>query len=312
MQKKKSRKYNSYRVARGGIRLQQVWGLAQSPLQLKSTKMQCFTPFRVRNKSKDHNNQNLMVNVPCGKCLACKKRRASHWSFRLNEEAKSSSSACFITLTYENAPISENGFRTLDKRDFQLFLKRLRKTCPTNKLKYYACGEYGTQTHRPHYHAIIFNLPKSLISNPQKIADTWQNGHIHLANNNQLTINYVVGYMTKSNFTRFNNQDDRLLEFSLMSKKMGLGYLTEAMKNYYKKREIFCIVRESGQIISMPRYYKEKIFEKKQLKEMYKKYIEEQETNFEEMFNSAKDEHEHFKNIIRRDNKQQSLNRLKI
>ena len=312
MQKKKSRKYNSYRVARGGIRLQQVWGLAQSPLQLKSTKMQCFTPFRVRNKSKDHNNQNLMVNVPCGKCLACKKRRASHWSFRLNEEAKSSSSACFITLTYENAPISENGFRTLDKRDFQLFLKRLRKTCPTNKLKYYACGEYGTKTHRPHYHAIIFNLPKSLISNPQKIADTWQNGHIHLANNNQLTINYVVGYMTKSNFSRFNNQDDRLPEFSLMSKKMGLGYLTEAMKNYYKKREIFCIVRESGQIISMPRYYKEKIFEKKQLKEMYKKYIEEQETNFEEMFNSAKDEHEHYKNIIRRDNKQQSLNRLKI
>ena len=253
-----------------------------------------------------------MVNVPCGKCLACKKRRASHWSFRLNEEAKSSSSACFITLTYENAPISENGFRTLDKRDFQLFLKRLRKTCPTNKLKYYACGEYGTQTHRPHYHAIIFNLPKSIISNPQKIADTWQNGHIHLANNNQLTINYVVGYMTKSNFTRFNNQDDRLPEFSLMSKKMGLGYLTEAMKNYYKKREIFCIVRESGQIISMPRYYKEKIFEKKQLKEMYKKYIEEQETNFDEMFNSAKDEHEHYKNIIRRDNKQQLLTRQKI
>lgn len=312
MQKKKSRKYNSYRVARGGIRLQQVWGLAQSPLQLKSTKMQCFTPFRVRNKSKDHNNQNLMVNVPCGKCLACKKRRASHWSFRLNEEAKTSSSACFITLTYENAPVSENGFRTLDKRDFQLFLKRLRKTCPTNKLKYYACGEYGTQTHRPHYHAIIFNLPKSLIQSPQKIADTWQNGHIHLANNNQLTINYVVGYMTKSNFTRFNNQDDRLPEFSLMSKKMGLGYLTEAMKNYYKKREIFCIVRESGQIISMPRYYKEKIFEKKQLKEMYKKYIEEQETNFDEMFNSAKDEHEHYKNIIRRDNKQQLLTRQKI
>ena len=45
---------------------------------------------------------------------------------------------------------------------------------------------------------------------------------------------------------------------------------------------------------------------------MYKKYIEEQETNFEEMFNSAKDEHEHYKNIIRRDNKQQLLTRQKI
>jgi hypothetical protein len=97
-----------------------------------------------------------------------------------------------------------------------------------------------------------------------------------------------------------------------MSKGMGLGYLSNAMKKYYKDREIFCIVRESGQIISMPRYYKEKIFDKLELKKMYKKYIEEQETNFEEMFNSGKDEHEHYKNIIRRDNKQQMLKRLKI
>jgi len=253
-----------------------------------------------------------MVSVPCGKCLACTKRRASQWSFRLNEEAKTSSSACFITLTYENAPISENGFRTLNKRDFQLFLKRLRKKCPTNKLKYYACGEYGTRTFRPHYHAIIFNLPKSLIQNPQKIVDTWTHGHIHLANNNQSTINYVVGYMTKGNFERFNDQDDRMPEFSLMSKKMGMGYLTPQMKEYYRKREITCLVRENGHIISMPRYYKEKIFTKQELKKLYKRYIEEQEYDFSEMFASAKDEHEHYKNIIRRDDKFKQLKRMKI
>lgn len=274
--------------------------------------MQCFTPYRVKNKSKDRNNQNLMVNVPCGKCLACTKRRASQWSFRLNEEAKTSSSACFITLTYENAPVSENGFRTLNKRDFQLFLKRLRKKCPTNKLKYYACGEYGTRTFRPHYHAIIFNLPKSLIQDPQKIVDTWNHGHIHLANSNQSTINYVVGYMTKGNFERFNNQDDRMPEFSLMSKGMGMGYLTPQMKEYYRKREITCLVRENGHIISMPRYYKEKIFTKQELKKLYKRYIEEQEYDFSEMFASAKDEHEHYKNIIRRDDKFKQLKRMKI
>jgi len=274
--------------------------------------MQCFTPYRVKNKSKDRNNQNLMVSVPCGKCLACTKRRASQWSFRLNEEAKISSSACFITLTYENAPVSENGFRTLNKRDFQLFLKRLRKKCPTNKLKYYACGEYGTRTFRPHYHAIIFNLPKSLIQDPQKIVDTWTHGHIHLANNNQSTINYVVGYMTKGNFERFNDQDDRMPEFSLMSKKMGMGYLTPQMKEYYRKREITCLVRENGHIISMPRYYKEKIFTKQELKKLYKRYIEEQEYDFSEMFASAKDEHEHYKNIIRRDDKFKQLKRMKI
>jgi hypothetical protein len=274
--------------------------------------MQCYTPYRVKNKNKDINNQNLMIDVPCGKCLACKKRRASHWSFRLQQEAKSSTSAAFVTLTYETAPTTENGFHTLKKRDFQLFLKRLRKKCPTNKLKYYACGEYGTKTYRPHYHAVIFNLPQSLIAKPQKIADTWQNGHIHLAANNQATINYVVGYMTKSNFTRINTFDDRLPEFSLMSKGMGLGYLTDAMKNYYKKRELFCIVREGGQIISMPRYYKQKIFSKPELTIMYKKFIEEQEYNFENMFKSEKDKHEYYKNLIRRDKKEQMLKRQTI
>jgi hypothetical protein len=279
--------------------------------------MQCYTPFQVKNKHKDTKNQNLYVSVPCGKCVACKKRRATHWSFRLNEEAKLSSSASFLTLTYEKPPISKNGFHTLVKEDFQLFLKRLRKLVPikmvnkknVNKLKYYMCGEYGTKTHRPHYHAVLFNLPHSLINNPEKISDTWQNGHIHLANNNQLTINYVVGYMTKGNFTRFNQHDDRLPEFSLMSKNMGENYLTPQMKKYYQQREIFCIVREGGQIISMPRYYKEKIFTKKQLTKMYTNFIEQNEMDFEEMFNSPKDKHEFYQNVIRKDLKQNSLKR---
>ena len=275
--------------------------------------MQCFTPFRVRNKSKDWQNQNLMIDVPCGKCLACTKRRASQWTFRLMEETKVSSSACFITLTYEKTPISENGFRTLNKRDVQLFIKRLRKKCPTNKLRYYLCGEYGPNgTLRPHYHIILFNLPKSLISNPQKIADTWQNGFIQIDNNNLKTIQYVAGYVTKGSFERLNNQDDRLPDFSLMSKGLGANYLTPQMIDYYRKRQVACIVKEEGKIISMPRYYREKIFSKKELQAINKKYIEEQEFDFQEKFLSGKDEHEHFKNIIRRHEKQLTLKRCKL
>lgn len=279
--------------------------------------MQCFTPYRVKNRNKDSNHQNMMVDVPCGKCLACKKRRSSHWSFRLNEEAKISTSAAFLTLTYENPPITENGFHTLDKTDFQKFLKRLRKKCPTSKkqtrIKYYACGEYGSKTFRPHYHAVLFNLPYNLIQNPQIIADTWQNGHIHLANNNLATINYVVGYMTKSNFTRINQYDDRKPEFSLMSKGMGLGYLTTAMKDYYKKRELFCIVRENGHIISMPRYYKQKIFTKDQLTKMYKDWIEQNEINFNDLTHEdERIKHEYYKNLIRKDKKEQIFKRQLI
>lgn len=274
--------------------------------------MQCISPLNVKNKSKDLNNQNQYVTVPCGKCLPCLKRRASHWSFRLNEEAKISSSAHFLTLTYEICPSSKNGYNTLVKKDFQDFLKRLRKLCPTNKLKYYACGEYGSQTQRPHYHAIILNLPRSIGQNPQLMDQTWGHGHTMSVSSNQLTINYVVGYMNKGRFTPESEHDDRLPEFSLMSKKMGMNYLTPQMVKYYKDRRVACIVKEGGQIMSMPRYYKEKIFTKQELREINEEYRLINQIKFDEMFESASHERDFKRNLIKQDQIQQKLKRVKL
>ena len=233
--------------------------------------MQCITPITVRNKTKDINNQNLFVTVPCSKCVACLKRRTGHWSFRINQEAKISSSAAFLTLTYAEQPLSDNGYPTLVKKDYQDFFKRLRKKTH-NKLKYYACGEYGTKTKRPHYHAIVFNLPHSFLKKPEKLDDIWGHGHTMLTHSNALTINYVVGYINKGTFERNGENDDRLKEFSLMSKKMGMNYLTPKMREYYKSRQIACIVHENGHILSMPRYYKQQIFTKKELKKINDEY----------------------------------------
>lgn len=229
----------------------------------------CLSPFQLTKEYTDINGKNRTINVPCGKCVSCLKRRSGHWSFRLAQEAQVSSSASFLTLTYANAPISKNGFPTLVKEDFQKFLKKLRKKCPLYKLKYYACGEYGTKTNRPHYHAIIFNLPHRIISRPEIITDTWGHGHTMITHSNDLTINYVSGYIMKDNIKQINRHDDRLREFSLMSKGMGLSYLTPQMINYYKKRELTAILHENGHFISMPRYYKEKIFDKQELKKIY-------------------------------------------
>lgn len=230
---------------------------------------QCLSPFTLTQDYKDINGKNRSINVPCGKCVSCLKRRSGHWSFRLAQEAQVSSSASFLTLTYANAPISENGFPTLVKRDVQLFMKKLRKKCPLYKLKYYFCGEYGTKTNRPHYHAIIFNLPQRIIHKPQLITDTWEHGHTMITHSNDLTINYVSGYIMKDNIKPINKHDDRLREFSLMSKGMGLSYLTPQMKNYYRQRELTAIRHENGHFISMPRYYKQKIFDKHELKKIY-------------------------------------------
>ena len=87
----------------------------------------CLSPFQLTKEYTDITGKNRTINVPCGKCVSCLKRRSGHWSFRLAQEAQVSSSASFLTLTYANAPISENGFPTLVKEDFQKFLKK--KVC---------------------------------------------------------------------------------------------------------------------------------------------------------------------------------------
>lgn len=65
---------------------------------------------------------------------------------------------CFVTLTYDDDHLPEN--RTLVKKHFQEFMKNLRrhKQFAGIKIKYFMCGEYGEQTLRPHYHALIYGI----------------------------------------------------------------------------------------------------------------------------------------------------------
>lgn len=261
-------------------------------------------------------NQNSHVQVPCGKCPKCLKRKASHWSFRLNQETKVSSSACFITLTYETPPLTETGYQTLKKEDFQNFMKRLRKQTH-NKLKYYACGEYGGSTTRPHYHAIVFNLPQSYIEKPEKLEKTWTHGHIHITHSNQLTIGYVAGYVLKGGYTpteEINKEtgeitpDSRQKEFSLMSKKMGLNYLTPQMLQYYKSRNIGAIVTDNGQILSMPRYFKDKIFTKEEKQKINDEWQAIRNMDFNG-YTSHQHEVAHKKQIIKQHDKEVKLKR---
>lgn len=65
---------------------------------------------------------------------------------------------CFITLTFNTEELlkRENPL-SIDKRDFQLFMKRLRKKYGKGA-RYFYCGEYGEKNSRPHYHACLFNF----------------------------------------------------------------------------------------------------------------------------------------------------------
>jgi len=131
-------------------------------------------------------------------------------------EATQHDKNCFITLTYANpAP------PCLSKRDLQLFFKRLRKLC---RLRYFAVGEYGKATHRPHYHAIVYGMDFLGHSYPitdklygHEILDkAWGKGLCSVAECNLQTIQYVAGYVNK----KIGDSDT----FNLMSRRPGIGH----------------------------------------------------------------------------------------
>jgi hypothetical protein len=119
---------------------------------------------------------------------------------RIKHEASLHDTNSFITLTYNKAHLPLHG--TLQLKDFQDFMKRLRKKYKSSKqnpIPFYHCGEYGENgTRRPHYHAIIFNrhitqpnLQKLWSINKQPI------GHVHIGQVTFDSAAYVAGYVNK-------------------------------------------------------------------------------------------------------------------
>lgn len=207
--------------------------------------------------------------VPCGKCFQCLAKRKNDWSFRLYHQMQISSTACFMTLTYGlnkeegygcDPPFTHNGHYTLSKRHLQLFFKRLRKQSKT-EIKYYAVGEYGTNFLRPHYHIIMFDLSSHLLYRSLGVSrNIWKKGNVDIAICNIATINYVVGYIMQGAWIPLDDSDDRQPHFSTMSKHLGSSYLTDEIYQYHLDRMETYVRHPGGFIISLPRYYREKIF----------------------------------------------------
>ena len=95
------------------------------------------------------------IELPCGRCIGCRMRRASDWSLRVMHEAQLWPQNCFVTLTYGTGRLPPNA--SLDHSDFQKFMKRLRFEFK-REVRFYMCGEYGDVEGRPHYHACLFNV----------------------------------------------------------------------------------------------------------------------------------------------------------
>ena len=228
------------------------------------------------------------IPVPCGKCPNCVARKTSGWSFRLLKQEEISESALFVTLTYntEHVPITKNGYMTLDKSDVQKFFKRLRKLSKV-KLKYYAAGEYGSQTNRPHYHIILFNATKRNVERAWRLENK-EIGTIYIGNVSGASVGYTLKYISKKGKIPLHRNDDRKPEFSLMSKGLGKNYLTEQMVNWHKDilLERMYVPMHDNKKIAMPRYYKNKIYsesEKNRISRHIQTVLEEENLKLEEI-----------------------------
>lgn len=225
--------------------------------------------------------------VPCGKCVDCLRARVNSWAFRLSEEQKISETAFFCTFTYdsEHVPVTPNGRLSLRRKDFQLFMKRLRKSYPTSDIKYYVVGEYGSDTQRPHYHAVMYNIPYRLAERSEELSAIWQHGNVDVRKNNIRTIKYTLKYLMKTTKEQRDNDplDDREPEKPMMSKRMGLNYLTPAMVNYHVQNKEFFITEPGGSKLVLPRYYRDKLFSRSE-KAVFAASVAREFENFDEKF----------------------------
>lgn len=186
---------------------------------------------------------------------------------------------CFITLTYDDQHLpSDYGVHV---RHLQLFMKRLRKAYPY-RIRFYACGEYGEQSLRPHYHALLFNhdfLDKTvwskkrdiLLFTSEKLSELWPYGLATLGTVTFQSAAYCARYTLKkiggdraaTHYLRQHPITGKIHtvhpEFSVMSRRPGIGYgwLQKYKSDIYPSD--FVVV--DGHRQRTPRYYDQKLTE---------------------------------------------------
>lgn len=212
------------------------------------------------------------LTIECGQCLSCRIAKQRGWAVRCANEAQLSKANCFLTLTYDEAHIPEN--RSLRKKDFQDFAKRARKKL--GQFRYLHCGEYGAETQRPHYHAIVFGqdfhhdrVPVSkrgdhIVYLSATVAELWPHGTHELGSVTWDSAQYVARYTLKKvtgkkaeeAYRRITKHGEAVTvepEYATMSNRPGIGHnwLIQYLSDVYPDDKVII----NGNSYRPPKYY---------------------------------------------------------
>lgn len=171
----------------------------------------------------------------CGQCMPCRLNRRRVWSHRIMLEASESECNAFATLTYRDDRIPDGG--SLEPRHLQGFLKRLRASVSPSTFRFFAVGEYGDVSERPHYHAALFGFPSCAYGQSRYsrsiidcchwcdlVRDRWGKGHVYLGTLEAHSAQYLAGYVTKKMTAKTDVRlNGRYPEFGRMSLRPGVG-----------------------------------------------------------------------------------------
>lgn len=164
------------------------------------------------------------VILPCGKCMPCRIHKREVWTGRILMESLCHEHAVFVTLTYAEAPeqlINGKKRQVLVKRHGQLFMKKLRKRLSPRKIRFFFCGEYGSKTERPHYHAVLFGLSTASTADIEK---SWGHGFVSVSDLTPQRARYVARYTTKKLVGALLSADGRPPEYATMSLRGPIGH----------------------------------------------------------------------------------------
>lgn len=215
----------------------------------------------------------LPIKLPCGRCIGCRLEKSRQWAVRCMHEAKMHNHSAFVTLTYRDDKIPPGG--TLVKRDLQLFMKRLRKSYD-RQIRFYACGEYGDTTQRPHYHLLLFNvlfddrkrMATGKTGDPlytsERLSRLWPDGHHWIGEVTFDSCAYVARYILKKVtgdaaaahyevVDQYGELHQRIPEFTVMSRRDGIG--KGWFDQYHSEVYAYDSVITNGAEAKPPRFY---------------------------------------------------------
>lgn len=226
-----------------------------------------------------------LVPLPCGRCIGCRIDYSRQWANRCMLELGYHDSSYFCTFTYDDEhvprtfyPDPETGEAlpalTLKKRDFQLLMKRIRKRFEADKIRFFMAGEYGSETFRPHYHAIIFGLhlddliPYKTVReggeyytyyNSPSLQECWPYGYVVVGEVTWESCAYTARYVMKKmkgKEAEFYDKHNIQPEFTLMSRRPGIArqYYDEN-PNLYDFDKINISTPKGGRSFRPPRYF---------------------------------------------------------